>query len=1039
MQKSIQPFIVVALILSVLLSPIQTGYAQGISLPAEINKTFTPISIAAGANSLLRVTIFNPNSFQLTSASWTDNLPTGITIVGVSANTCGGTVTAAPGSTTISLSGGTVPAQTGSTPGSCTVSVNVTSTVPGAKINTIPVGALRSTGGGTNISNTSPASATLNVTATGTPSVSKSFSPNAIWAGGTSQLTINITNGANTTLTQASLVDNLPANVFLANPVNPNLSGCGGSASLTATSGGTSVTLNNGSIPAGTTCTITVNVTSNVQGSYNNRIPANALQTQQGLTNSTAATARLTVREIGLTKGFSPGTVSGGGTTTLTITLQNPKSTPYTGVNVTDNLPAPLIVSGATSTCVPPGTVSTTANSVTLTGGTIPAGSITSPGTCRIVVTVTVPAGTPSGALTNSIPAGALTTTQGVGNLTAANANVTVSGTDVTGVKSFSPTSIPVGGNARLRIDIFAPSGTNLTNFSVTDPLPAGITVSNSTPPAVTGCGAAATLNAPTGATSISLTGGLILAGQRCRIDVYVTSSTPSPVNTPYTNTIPPTSITNNENLVPSAALTANLTVTGNAALSIALVKGFEPPQVFGGSASTMSIDLINPEAVALTNIAFTDNMPNGMILANPVNFNVGTCGGTLSGVPGANSFSFSGGSLPPFGTCTLTLSATMTVNGNLTNQIPAGAVTTDNGVTNADPVAASLTNLPGASVSKAFAPNPIAAGSYSALTITVQNTGNIGLTGMGVSDSLPAGLAIADAPAPAPVNNCGGTLTAVAGTQLIELVNGVLAGNASCTMVVSITGASAGDFQNTIPAGALKTDPTVNVTNTLPATDTLTITGSSGGGGTPPGGGGGNGGGGGGGGSNNNGNNNNKKKSSTGINSFSIPVTGFAPGRVTKVDASSHPTYAATSLTIAIPVLKVNTSIVGVESKKGTWDVSWLQNQIGWLNGTAYPTWSGNSVLTGHVVNADGKPGVFAKLKSLGIGEYVFVYDSGYRYIYKVVSNTLVQPNDASVMNHKDKSFLTLITCDGYDAKTGTYLQRVVIGASLVDAQPMK
>ena len=48
MQKSIKPFITVALILSVLFSPIQTGYAQGISLPAEINKTFTPISIAAG-------------------------------------------------------------------------------------------------------------------------------------------------------------------------------------------------------------------------------------------------------------------------------------------------------------------------------------------------------------------------------------------------------------------------------------------------------------------------------------------------------------------------------------------------------------------------------------------------------------------------------------------------------------------------------------------------------------------------------------------------------------------------------------------------------------------------------------------------------------------------------------------------------------------------------------------------------------------------------------------------------------------------------
>src|SRR5215211_5436571 len=123
-----------------------------------------------------------------------------------------------------------------------------------------------------------------------------------------------------------------------------------------------------------------------------------------------------------------------------------------------------------------------------------------------------------------------------------------------------------------------------------------------------------------------------------------------------------------------------------------------------------------------------------------------------------------------------------------------AGAVTTANGVTNADPVAASLTNLPGASVSKSFAPNPIAAGSYSALTITVQNTGNIGLKQMDVSDSLPAGLEVAGASAPTPVNSCGGTLTAFSGTQLIELVDGVLAGNSTCTIVVSITGSNAGD-----------------------------------------------------------------------------------------------------------------------------------------------------------------------------------------------------------------------------------------------------
>jgi LPXTG-site transpeptidase (sortase) family protein len=1034
MQKSVLPWLAGVLIISMLFTPGETAFAQVLTFPAEINKGFSPISISAGGTSRLDISVFNPNAFPLTNTSWTDNLigiQPGLIIASPMnlTNSCGGSVTAVTGSTTISLSGGTVPAETGSLPGSCTVSINVTSITLGNLINTIPANALSSTGAGANVTNTTPASATLNVTGTLPPSVSKSFAPSTVWAGQTSQLSIVIRNyEPSRNLTQVSLTDNLPTNLFLANPVSPSLTGCGASASLTVVSGGTSVTLNNGTISANSTCTITVNVASNTQGAYTNSIPANSLQTQEGPTNSTTTTARLNVQEIGVAKRFTPSTFSAGGATTLIITLQNPQNTPYTGVNITDTLPAPLtVVSVGTNTCG--GTVSSTTNSVSLAGGTIPAGSPTALGTCTISIQATAPAGTPAGALRNTIPAGALTTDQGVGNLRSATAIVTVTSTEVTGIKSFSPSNIVIGGNSRLRIDIFAPSDTDLTNFSVTDNLPAGVTVSNSTPVSISGCGSTPPLvfDAPTGATSISLTNGLILAGQRCRIDVYVTGNKMGL----HTNTIPPGNITNNENRVPTADLTSSLTVTGDANLSIAMVKGFDPLTVFGGSASTMSIQLINTGNVALTDIAFSDNMPIGMILANPVNFNVGTCGGTLSGTPGTNSFSFSGGNLSELGSCTLTLSATMTVNGNLTNTIPAGAVTTSNGVINVDPARASLTNLPGASISKFFSPTPIAPGSYSALTIRIQNTGSVAFTGMGFSDSLPGnlptGLAIAGGSAPAPVNHCGGTLTAVSGTQLIELMNGTLAGNASCTIVVSVTGSTAGDYQNTISAGALKTDQ--GVTNSLPASDHLVVTGSSGGGGNPRGEKRGRG----------RGNNNNQSQPVVTTGGFIIPVTGFAPGMVTKLDAFSHPAYDTTSLTIEIPVLKVNTSIVGVESKQGSWDVSWLQNEVGWLNGTAYPTWKGNSVLTAHVVNADGKPGVFSHLKSLGLGEYIFVYGSGYRYTYQVVSNALVQPTDASVMKHEDKSFLTLITCDTYDERTGTYLHRVVIGAALVDVRPIR
>lgn len=281
----------------------------------------------------------------------------------------------------------------------------------------------------------------------------------------------------------------------------------------------------------------------------------------------------------------------------------------------------------------------------------------------------------------------------------------------------------------------------------------------------------------------------------------------------------------------------------------------------------------------------------------------------------------------------------------------------------------------------------------------------------------------IANPPAPASVNSCGGALSALAGTQIIELTDGSLVASASCSIVVSVTGSQPGSYQNTILAGTLSSDQ--GATNHEVATDTLVVTTTSSVGGGGGGGGGGQGG-------------INPTPAALVANAFLIPVTGFAASVVTNLDVSSRPAYDETQLTLEIPVIKVKASIVGVEFKDGNWDVSWLQDQAGWLHGTAYPTWNGNSILTAHVVNADGKPGIFFGLKALGVGEYIFVISSGYRYTYKVVSNASISPNDATVMKHEEKSLLTLITCDTYDAVSGTYLRRVAVRATLVDVRPI-
>jgi len=69
------------------------------------------------------------------------------------------------------------------------------------------------------------------------------------------------------------------------------------------------------------------------------------------------------------------------------------------------------------------------------------------------------------------------------------------------------------------------------------------------------------------------------------------------------------------------------------------------------------------------------------------------------------------------------------------------------------------------------------------------------------------------------------------------------------------------------------------------------------------------------------------------------IPVTGFAPGRITDLSGLPVTSYHATNgVTLEVPALKLELPIVGVPKKGRTWDVNWLLNQAGWLEGTAFP-----------------------------------------------------------------------------------------------------
>jgi hypothetical protein len=447
--------------------------------PPTVNKSFSPASITAGGISTLTLDLSNANATAASlTAALVDTLPSGVTVSGSASTTCGGTVTAPIAGSTVTLTGGAIPAD-----GSCTVTVNVTAPGAGSFINSLAAGALETSNGNSSV----PAVATLAVTpiAGVAPTVNKSFSPASITAGGTSTLTLTLSNPNVTAATlTAPLTDTLPIGVTVAGAASTT---CGGT--VTAALSGSTVTLTGGSIPADGSCTVTVNVAALTAGSYFNSLAAGALQTSNG--NSTApAIATLAVTPVPtvpptLSKSFNPTSIVDGGSSILTITLDNPNAKAATlTAPLVDTLPSGMEVSGTPSTtCGGTVTAASGGSTVTLTGGSIPAN-----GSCKVTVSVTTSnqkqecgEHEQKGVFVNKLPAGALQTSNG-DNTAPASATLTATAPLPPKLsKSFSPAWINPGATSVLTITLTNPNSTVATlTAALTDILPSGMEVSGS-------------------------------------------------------------------------------------------------------------------------------------------------------------------------------------------------------------------------------------------------------------------------------------------------------------------------------------------------------------------------------------------------------------------------------------------------------------------------------------------------------------------------------------------------------------------------------
>ena len=650
--------------------------------PPSIAKAFNPTTIALNGTTVLTFTITNPaaNTVAENGVAFTDTLPTGLTVASGTSTVCGGTLTTtAP--TGISLTGATI-----AVGGQCQFPVTVTGAVSGQYTNT--TGNVTSTNGGAG--NT----ASANLTVVSPPTIAKSFNPATIAQGATTSLQFTITNPAVNTiaLTGVGFTDTLPTGLTVASSTSTV---CGGTLTTTSPTG---ISLSGATVAASGQCQFTVTVTGAVGGQYTNT--TGAVTSTEGGTGNTASASVTVVAPPSIIKAFNPTSIALNGTSSLTFTITNPvaNAVSLTGVAFTDTLPTGLTVASSTAT-VCGGTLTTTApTGISLTGATVAAA-----GQCQFSVTVT---GAAAGAFTNTT--GNVSSTNGGTGNTASALLTVVAPPSI--AKAFNPTTIALNGTTVLTFTITNPAANTTTENGVafTDTLPTGLVVS--TPNGLTNsCGGTPTATA--GSTSISLTGGTIALNSSCTVSVNITGT----ASGLYTNTSGAVSSTNGGT---GNTATANLTVASPPTIN----KGFAPASVSVGATSVLTFTIQNPNSgVALTGIAFADNLPSGVVVASAPGAS-NSCGGTFTAVGGASSLNLAGGTLPVNGTCTASVNVQATTAGVKNNT--TGAITSNEGGTGTTSNTATLTVTPATTTTAVISSlNPSIFGQAVTFTATVTDT----------------------------------------------------------------------------------------------------------------------------------------------------------------------------------------------------------------------------------------------------------------------------------------------------------------------------
>lgn len=164
------------------------------------------------------------------------------------------------------------------------------------------------------------------------------------------------------------------------------------------------------------------------------------------------------------------------------------------------------------------------------------------------------------------------------------------------------------------------------------------------------------------------------------------------------------------------------------------------------------------------------------------------------------------------------------------------------------------------------------------------------------------------------------------------------------------------------------------------------------------------------------------------------LPRTGFSAVRSSVLPVQPKDlNYKPVGRTLEIPSMSVQAEIVEVPYTDGEYPITWLDQSVGMLEGSALPG-RGCTYLTGHNHLSSTEAGPFAMLKWIQIGDRIYVRDrNGWLQTFTVYANVSINAGDIAALERvasEKENTLILITCED-EQVNGNYSHRRIIAAA--------